>query len=430
MTRVAGRRAAAALLLAGAVALPGSATAGAAGCAGVHGDAAFASIDLPVNAVPDATTVIGGRGTASRDVLLAALGRTVMRSPDGGCTWSAAVSLDAGGGTSAPWRASPTVVFWNIGAGPAGPGGAHAVYAVAGDTEGSLTVATPVVTYVSRDDGLHWTVHEPPVTAVTGDVPRCSQTFTTIAAGPVAGTAYLFCYISTLGELALTLAPVECTAALYVTTDYAATWRPVTGRLADQTTITPDDTSGCRDVARGQKVLVDPTTPHALWQVRPCETAVRESRDDGRTMHVFATLPRTPPFCEAGLTVGSVPRLGRVALSCDTRALLVMTRAGAPPDAAELHVKTAESGDFQGCALVPGTTRALGFVYDTAGRCRLYAYDLVRKRFTPAGFAPPAKDGCAWAKTAHIYVVPAPGARAVYARNPAAQGLLYRIGGG
>jgi hypothetical protein len=417
------RRLAVALATAAALALPANVVpAGAAACKGVHRNGEVSVVDLPVGTEYEGATVAGGAGVRHADVLFAATARTLWRSPDAGCTWTAALSLDAD--SPPPWRATPNYTLWSVSAAPAGPDGHHAVYAVAGDGLLSIGAALPVVTYVSRDDGLHWTVHEPTPADVTGGVRRCTQTGTRIAGAPEPGTAYLTCTDHALGELPVTLFGPACQVAAYVTHDYAATWQTVAGPVADPALVSTSNPSGCHELNRnGGSFVVDRRAPKTLWELDGCSPRVRRSVDGGRTFAAYADLPRVAYWCP--LDARAVPGLGTVLLACDPAGLLLVE--GKATDAPKLRIKVTETGQFTGCALDPVSPRAIGFYYDARKRCVAYAYDLARKTFRVVGYALPDKAGCAW-RNGPLASVTAAGSRAAYAFTYWASSQLLRVG--
>jgi hypothetical protein len=417
------RRLVVALATAAALALPGSVPATAVACPGVHRNGEVAVVDLPLNAMQAGVAVAGRAGVRGADLVFVATPRTLWRSADGGCTWVAALDLDAD--TTPPWRSLPGYALWSVTVSPTGAGG-RTVYAVAGQSGLTATVvALPVVTYVSRDDGLHWTVHEPAPADLVTPEGRCTQYFSAVAAGPEPGTAYLTCYDSAFGEAPLLLAGPECRTAVYVTHDYAVTWQTVAGRLADPALVSAANLTGCPDLGRTGTFVVDRQAPKTLWELDGCGKSVRRSIDSGRTFAPYAEFTGSPFQC--ALDVRIVPGAGAVMLSCNPGSLLLIAGPGKSTAAPKPVLKLTDVGQFTGCALDPVAPRAIGLYLDGHKRCAAYAYDLLRKTFRVVGYAVPNKIGCAW-KSSSLVPVVAAGSRAAYSFAFWGNGQLVRVG--
>jgi hypothetical protein len=414
-------------LAAVALLLPATAgTAGAAPCPGVH-HGLVTTVDLPATAYAynDDAVVVPGGGTRHADAIVALTDRTVYRSPDGGCMWAPVLTFDPA--AVSPWRSSPTASFFSVGVSAKRADGRHTLYVVAGESTSTITPAEPVATYTSVDDGLHWTVHEPAVTDLAGDVPRCTPYGTRVVPTAAPRTAYLVCLDGSFSEFPLSIGPPECDVAVYVTADDGATWHAVAGRYTDPALVSTSNFGGCGEVAPSDMFVPDPVAPRTVVRSGWCDTAIRRSADGGRTYRPWLALPRVPPYCWIGMSAATVPGLGRTVLACDVGGLQVASARGTQD--AKVRVRSSETGVFTGCAFVPGTTRVLGFYLDGQKRCRVYSYDVARRGYSPPRYAPyDTKSGCAWS-TGNVTPVSAPGAAAVWVQSTGRSGSLLRLAG-
>jgi hypothetical protein len=386
----------------------------AAGCAAVHRSGRWATIDLPATATVDATAAIPRRGKNGADVLVAGAGRSLLRSADGGCTWTTVLSLDALPATSAAH--SPLVAFWTIAVSPAAGPGPRSVYVVAGDGAGTVAVALPVLTFVSPDDGVHWTTHEAGPADLAGDFPRCSsQTETTVRPGPDPASAYLLCRSPGVLEVPLVIFGPLCSVAFYVTHDAARTWRPISSRLTDPTAIGPDNVSGCHRISRLYTSPVpDEDARRVLWVPPTCEKTLLRSADDGATLKPYATLPAMPNSCLLRITTSTLPNRRSVVALCDAAHLWVVAPSGQTTEAPVLPLKLSERGSIRGCDLVRGTDRVLVSYVDGNNRPRAFGYDITHRSWQDAGLAPALGPTPAWHGYDRVVGLSSRGSRDVY----------------
>jgi hypothetical protein len=400
----------AAVAFLGPVAVPA-----AAGCAGVHASGRWAAIDLPAGTTSDVTAVDAGRGKNGADVLLAAGGRALWRSADGGCTWSTVLSLDTVPSTSP--TGSPLAAIWSIGVSPSSRPGPRSAYVVAGEGFSNYLAALPVTTFASADDGLHWTRHEASPNDLAGDFPRCSsQPDTIVLPGAEAATAYLRCGANGSAEVGTEVAGPVCRFAWYVTRDAAATWQAVEPRYSDPNAISQENTSGCGHTARTFAYPVpDADTPHLVWVPPGCENTLLRSTDDGKTLKTYATISPPAWSCFTRATFSTLPDKRPVAAICDSHNLWVVTRSGKAEPAPIPRLRIEERGLINGCDLVRGTAGVVMTYYDGQGRCRAFRYDVVHRSWRDLGFAPLLGTN-AWRDYDRVAGSSVRGSRTVYLR--------------
>lgn len=411
MSRIPARRAVplVAALLAGVVAPPSHAAA----CVTRSGPWSIARAPATMHAA-DATVAFGRDG---RDVLYAydsftsdmPRGRALLRSTDGGCTWSTAVSLDTVGTANDVWRLDTGYQLVTLAVAQATRARPARIYAVASDDTYTLGVSMPIVTVVSLDGGATWAVRQPAPAALAGDYPRCGKDgfqTTTLKVGTDPSTLYLRCHVGGLGDVALQGA--ECNDAYYVTHDAAVTWTAARGRLRDPAKAS--DNVGC---GRGWWYPTPSTvTPRTVWDVgfdsAAATTTLSVSHDDGATFAPVATTKEKTngPY---GFAVSERPGRAPVLAVVGTNDLWLSGPAGPLSIVPRPVPPHGRIGAIAGAAFLPDGRLFVAYDLDKPAGSAAYVLDVARRRWQRVPLPPKRSDlQPAWHEYGPVPVVSGP----------------------
>lgn len=225
-----------------------------------------------------AWTVLGG----DKPVLLASDGSEIVRSVDGGCSWTVAFTV-SGALTSAaydlpdPVNTQPYYVVSLIAV--PGVGNESRAYAVLGPG-GGLGLSTfagsapPALIVASTDAGASWSITTLDVTAAASTLPHCVAFHWAGVAPTKPDVLYLYCQTGLADQLSNEAVHNSSSGAvLYRTTDRGATWSQQ---------LFPSDYV----ITSSPAIAVDPRVPSRVWVVGNRakgieEEAVADYSDDG-----------------------------------------------------------------------------------------------------------------------------------------------------
>jgi hypothetical protein len=428
-----GARGGRALLAAACAAVALVAPARAGGCAAVTTTGGWSVIALPGQMSAVDVAVAFGRG--GHDTLygfgINGVGndaRTLWRSRDAGCSWAPVLSLDTAGAATDLQRLDPAYRLMWVTVAQGAAARPRAIYALAGDDGYGFGVSLPVVTFVSTDDGAHWTVHQPPPAALAGDHPRCERDGigrTRLDVGTDPSTVYLRCHVGALGEVFLM---TQCADSYYVSHDAATTWTASRPPLRDLAHAYPDDGLGCAPL---NAPVPSRTTPREVWEYEwrfPGPLTLVVSRDEGKTF-AKAAATRAAVTCSCGFEVGQ-PRSGRpVVAAWDSTEVYLADAAGTLGRVPRPVPTSGTLGGLSGAAFLQdakGRLRLLvGYHVEKPEASEAFLLDPATRRWTVVTPRPRLPNKMpAWTQYGTLLPHNAPGASTVYFATYA--GLLLR----